>query len=69
MTCETTLDLVKAYVALADMHRKTAMEQGPYSSLRALHFAQAEIAEIHAIAWQHRADRQFRPATREVSHG
>ena len=69
MTAQTTIELVEAYAALADMHRKAAMESGPYSSMRAMHFVQAETAEVHAIAWQQRADKQFRPAIREVSHG
>jgi hypothetical protein len=69
MNTDTTIALIKAYVSLAETHRKAAMEHGPYHSARALHFVKAEEAEIAAIAWTRRAESAQAAQGLEVRHG
>jgi hypothetical protein len=69
MNTETTIELVKAYLALAEMHRKAAAECGAYSYFRGLHRQQAEMADIHAMAWTRRAESEQAGQGLEVRHG
>jgi len=68
MTNETMLSLVRAYLTLADMHRKAAQEEGDLTGRCAWHLVQAETAEVAAMGWHHRANRRFQSSAQEVSH-
>jgi hypothetical protein len=68
LTTDTTMALVKAYLSLADMHRKAADECSPHSYLRGLHRQQAEMADIHAMAWTRRAESEQAAQGLEVRH-
>lgn len=69
MNVATNIALIKAYLTLAELHRKAAMESGVYSYNRAMHSQKAQLAETQGLAWARQAESVAAIAAPEVCHG